>query len=123
MNFIKIPDNDSFIVQIESSELLINDAQSALDLFATIRYEADSDRIIIHMNNISESFFDLKTGLAGAILQKIINYQFKIAVIGDFSVYSSKSLNDFIYETNKGNSIFFLTTVSEAVEKLSTSKN
>lgn len=31
------------------------------------------------------------------VLQKFINYQTKIAIIGDFSGYTSKSLKDFIY--------------------------
>ena len=119
MNILKISHNDSLIVHIDSSEELIFDEQSALDLFATIRYDENSDRIIINKANLSENFFDLKTGIAGAILQKVMNYQFKIAIIGDFSIYSSKGLNDFIYETNKGKSIFFLNSKNEAIKKLS----
>ncbi len=47
-----------------------------------------------------------------------INYQFKIAIVGDFSVYKSNSLKDFIYECNKGKDIFFLPNGNQAVEKL-----
>jgi hypothetical protein len=43
----------------------------------------------------------------------------KIAIIGDFSVYTSKSLKDFIYESNKGRDIFFLPDEKQAIEKLS----
>lgn len=43
----------------------------------------------------------------------------KLAVVGDFSVYRSKSLKDFIYEGNKGNSIFFLDNEKHALDKLS----
>ncbi|PHD99048.1 hypothetical protein COF43_15045 [Bacillus toyonensis] len=71
---------------------------------------------------ISEDFFDLKTGLAGDILQKFINYKVKIAIVGDFSMYTSKSLKDFIYECNKGNNIFYLATEQQAIEKLGTLK-
>lgn len=63
--------------------------------------------IAINKSLISESFFDLKTRLAGDILQKFINYRVKIAIIGDFSMYTSKSLKDFIYECNKGKDIFY----------------
>lgn len=119
MNILRIPNKDSFIIQIDSAEELIHYEQSALDLFATIRYDENSDRIILNKENLTEKFFDLKTGIAGGILQKIINYQFKIAIVGDFSNYSSKSYNDFIYETNKGRSIFFLNSKNEAIEKLS----
>ncbi len=49
-------------------------------------------------SSICDDFFDLSTRLAGEILQKFINYHVKIAIIGDFSIYTSKSLKDFIYE-------------------------
>jgi hypothetical protein len=45
----------------------------------------------------------------------------KIAIVGDFSIYSSKSLKDFIYESNNGRNIFFVTDEKEAAEKLSRS--
>jgi hypothetical protein len=43
----------------------------------------------------------------------------KVAIVGDFSVYTSKSLRDFIYESNKGKCIFFLNSEEQALEKLS----
>jgi hypothetical protein len=61
----------------------------------------------------------LKIRLAGEILQKFINYGVKIAIIGDFSGYSSKSLKDFIYECNNGNAIFYLPNQQQVIEKLS----
>lgn len=53
------------------------------------------------------------------ILQKFINYQFKFAIVGDFSGYTSKPLKDFIYESNKGRDIFFVSSEEDAIEKLS----
>lgn len=118
MNITKIEAGGGNIAVVSSSEILIGDVQSALDLMATVRYEADCDRIVINKSLISESFFDLKTRLAGDILQKYINYHVKIAIVGDFSVYPSKSLQDFIYECNSGRDIFFLPTEQQAIEKL-----
>ncbi|MBX9852198.1 MAG: DUF4180 domain-containing protein, partial [Cytophagaceae bacterium] len=118
MNIHKVIENNVEIVTLDNKELLITDTQSALDLMATVRYEADCDRLILHKSNITEDFFDLKTGLAGSILQKIINYQLKLAIIGDFSIYTSKSLRDFIYEMNSGKDIFFLENEQQAIEKL-----
>ncbi|MEK4468806.1 MULTISPECIES: DUF4180 domain-containing protein [Bacillus] len=110
------------IAVVRNDTVLISEVQSALDLMATVQYEADSKRIAINKSLISESFFDLKTRLAGDILQKFINYSVKIAIIGDFSMYTSKSLKDFIYECNKGKDIFFLATEQQAIEKLSSLK-
>lgn len=117
INVIKI--NNVEIVSVISNELLIKDVESALDLMATVRYETDCDNMIINKSAISENFFDLSTKLAGDILQKYINYKMKIAIIGDFSVYTSKSLRDFIYECNNGKDIFFLPDENQAIEKLS----
>lgn len=98
--------------------LLITNVQSALDLMATVRYETGCDRIILNKSAISEEFFDLSTKLAGEILQKFVNYNVKVVIIGDFSVYTSKSLKDFIYESNNGKDIFFLSDERQAIEKL-----
>ena len=96
INIVK--ENNTEIAIINSSELLIKDVQSALDFIATIQYETGCKKIILNKSAISEAFFDLSTRLAGEILQKFINYHVKIAIIGDFSIYTSKSLKDFIYE-------------------------
>lgn len=46
--------------------------------------------------------------LAGDILQKFSKYNIKLAIVGDFTKYKSKSLHDFIRKSNKENKIFFL---------------
>ena len=115
INLINI--NDVYIAEIVSDTVEINNAQDALDILANCAYQ-DARRIIIDQKNITDSFFDLKTTLAGDILQKFSNYNVKLAVVGDFSGYSSKSLRDFIYESNKAGRISFVTTKDEAVEAL-----
>ncbi|MEK3911072.1 DUF4180 domain-containing protein [Paenibacillus sp. FSL H7-0331] len=119
MNIAKIEAGGKNIAVVSSSEILIEDVQSALDLMATVQYETDSNRIVINKSLLSDSFFDLKTRLAGEILQKFVNYRVKMAIVGDFSVYSSQSFRDFIYESNNGNDIFFLATEQQAIDKLS----
>lgn len=106
------------LVYIESEEILLFDAQSALELIMTVKYEKDCSRIVLDKKCISEDFFRLSSGIAGEVLQKFINYHTKLAIIGDFSQYTSKPLHDFIYECNKGNDIFFVDDLNQAVEKL-----
>ncbi|MDP9697711.1 hypothetical protein J2T16_000608 [Paenibacillus intestini] len=119
MNIQQINKNGVSIAYVTNNEILISDVQSALDLMATVRYEVDCNLIIVNKSEVSETFFDLKTRLAGEVLQKFINYQTKIAIIGDYSGYTSKSLKDFIYESNNGNDIFFVSDEHQAIEKLS----
>ena len=39
-----------------------------------------------------------------------------LAIIGDFGKYESKSLNDFIFESNKGKQINFVTTIEDGLK-------
>jgi len=114
---IKTMNNASCAV-VYSEKVIIEDTQAALDFIMTIKYETGCDRIALNKAAIKESFFILRTGLAGEILQKFITYQVKLAVIGDFSGYTSIPLKDFIYECNKGKDIFFVSTEQQAIEKL-----
>ncbi|NLV91460.1 MAG: DUF4180 domain-containing protein [Firmicutes bacterium] len=107
------------IALVDSSEVLIKDGQSALDILMTVSYESGCNRIVLDKSVICEDFFNLRTGIAGEVLQKVVNYQLKVAIVGDFSMYTSKSLADFIYESNQGRHVFFVSTTEEAIEKLS----
>ena len=122
MNITKIERNGIAVAQIGSDEALILDVQSALDLMASVRYETDADCMILPKAALSERFFVLSSGLAGDILQKFVNYQFQVAIVGDYSGYTSKPLRDFIYESNQGKHVFFVATNEEALEKLTCGK-
>lgn len=119
MNIEKISNNGILIAKVTSHEVIIIDTQSALDLMATVKYDTDCTRIIIDKESICEDFFQLSTCLAGEILQKYINYGVKVAIVGNYSHYTSKPLHDFIYECNQGKDVFFVTTLEEAVFRLS----
>ncbi len=106
------------IAVINSNDILITDAQSALDLAMTIQYQVGAQQIVLPKSCIAEDFFILSTRLAGEILQKYINYHIRLAIVGDFSSYTSKPLRDFIYESNNGKYFFFVPTETEAIEKM-----
>lgn len=118
MNIEHLKDNKADIAVISSDEKLIVDAQSALDLAMTVKYETGATDIVINKSAVCEEFFILSNGLAGEILQKFINYHIRIAVCGEYSQYTSKPLKDFIYESNNGNDFFFVSTKEEAIQKL-----
>jgi hypothetical protein len=67
---------------------------------------------------LPEAFFQLNTGFAGEVLQKFTNYRMRIAVTGDFSGYTSKSLRDFMYESNMGRQVFFKASVEEGMASI-----
>ena len=82
MEFIEHKTAFGTVVEINSEDVLFSSEQDSLDIMANIRYLFDSSRIVIHKENLSEAFFDLK---------------------------------EFIRESNKGNQVNFLTTISEVL--------
>lgn len=118
MKFTKVEKNGLTCAVVRSSEKVITDVQSSLDLLMTAKYEAGTKNIAIDKKLILEDFFILSTGLAGDILQKYVNYGGRIAIYGDFSHYTSKPLKDFIYESNRGKDVFFVKTEAEAIDIL-----
>lgn len=122
MQIEKIVRNNSEVAHIIDNNIIINDSQSAIDVMMTVKYETGIKNIAISKNLIIDNFFILSSGLAGEILQKFVNYQFRVAIYGDFTKYTSKPLKDFIYESNKGHDIFFVDSLETAVKYL-TEKN
>lgn len=106
------------IAEVISEEVIIQGAAEILDLLGSLYYQ-DTDKIILHEQQITPAFFDLKTGIAGDILQKCSNYRVRLAIVGDFAQCTGKSIRDFIYESNKVGRINFLKTLSMALERLS----
>jgi hypothetical protein len=101
------------IAELISENIEIKEIQDALDVMANSRYYG-AGSLIIHEHQIIPEFFDLRTGIAGEILQKFSNYRMKLAIVGDFSRFQSKSLHDFIRESNKRGTICFVSTTEEA---------
>ena len=118
MQLTKMEKNGITCAVVNSNEIVITDAQSALDVLMSAKYDIGTENIVVDKKLITEDFFILSKGLAGEILQKYVNYGGRIAIYGDYSHYTSKPLKDFIYESNKGKDVFFVVTQDEAVEML-----
>jgi len=109
--------NGIHLAELISDEIIIIEPQDALDIMAEAGY-LGSVKLIFHEKNLGSDFFDLKSGLAGEILQKFSNYRVQLAIISDHTKFSSKSLRDFISESNRQGRIFFVNSRDEAIKKL-----
>ena len=85
MNIEKIEKNGTICAVVRSDEIVITDAQSALDLLMTAKYELGTKNIVIDKKRIKADFFILSSGLAGDILQKMINHCGRSGGYGDYS--------------------------------------
>lgn len=117
MNLSIIHYSNKTIAQLTSQDVLLAHTDDFIDLLGNASYQGATG-IIVHENQLSQEFFDLSTRIAGEILQKFSNYRMKLAIVGDFSKFSSKSLRDFIYESNKTGHILFVSTLEEATQRI-----
>ncbi|HNY17843.1 MAG TPA: DUF4180 domain-containing protein [Treponemataceae bacterium] len=101
--------NGISVIELIDESVIIGETQDLLDIVSDYSIKS----IILKKENISEDFFDLSTGFAGEILQKASNYRIRLGIVGDFSNVESKSLRDFIYESNLAKRIVFKPTIEE----------
>lgn len=116
MQIISHTKNDLQIAELVSDEILIITADDGGQLLADLYYQG-FDLVIVQSKQLNPSFFELKSGLAGEVLQKCSNWRMRLAIVGDFLALESKSLRDFVYESNKGRLVHFANSVATALEK------
>lgn len=109
--------NNTQVAEVVATGIAINNADDALDAIGNIMF-GGVDKMILHAVNITPAFFDLKTGIAGDVLQKFTNYRVRLAIVGDVSTYNSNSLRDFVFESNKGRQVNFVDTKEDALDRL-----
>jgi len=97
------------IVEFVSDEILIRTPQDALDVMGN----NPADGLIFYSHNFEGDFFDLSTQKLGEILQKFTNYRVRVAIIGDFDIYPSKVLKEFIQESNRFGDYLFVSSLDE----------
>ena len=113
-SFISHAIGKAMVAEVSANDMLLTVPEDANDLLGNAYYQG-FDGMIISADKISPRFFDLKTMLAGEILQKFSTFRMRLAVVGDFSVFPSESLKSFIYESNRGNLIHFSPTIADAL--------
>lgn len=122
MEIISHKFNNTLIAEVVSEKIVIANIEDGLDLLGNLYFQ-QFDKIIIYEKNITPEFFDLKTEIAGEILQKFSNYRVRLAIIGNFNSYQSKSFKDFVFESNKIGRISFVNTINQAKEALIKNQN
>jgi len=91
----------------------LTNEQSAVDLLAICAENATS-RILIASSNLPESFYDLRTGLAGAILGRFSIYRVRAAFHVPSERLTSGRFSEMAWELNRADEIH----ISDKVEIL-----
>lgn len=98
---------------------VVRDASGARDLIEAAMSER-ATMIVVPVEGLDASFFELRSGLAGEVLQKMVNYHLRIAIVGDVSPYvaASDALRDFVVECDRGRSVYFVADLEELTARL-----
>jgi hypothetical protein len=88
--------------------------------FLSDTWAQDATLAVIPVSRLGDDFLDLKTRIAGEVIQKFVNYQIHLTILGDISAWAdtSKPLRDFVYETNRGRSLWFIRDLAELEQRL-----
>jgi hypothetical protein len=110
-------------------EFSVNDGEvsTVLDSSALIGFamEHRAAMVILPASEVDGAFFQLKTGVAGDLIQKFVNYRLRIAIIGDVGAYAEQSaaLRAFISESNRGTTLWFSPTPADLHARLALERN
>lgn len=107
-------ENDVTFVECKPSEKLISSGQDAVDLIGLCGYH-QTNNLLLYAANVDKSFFDLKSKLAGEVLQKCMNYYMRLAMVLPSEVVNNIRFSEMALETNKGNHFRIFKTREEAI--------
>jgi hypothetical protein len=76
--------------------------------------------VAIPLERLGPDFLRLASGVAGRVLQKLVNYRIQVAVLGDVSAAEAASvpLRDFVRESNRGTTVWFVPDIQALEVKL-----
>lgn len=96
------------VLVCDADGALITTVQDALDLIGAAFQCAEV--VAVPAARLDDRFFTLRTGLAGEIMQKFVNYQIRLVIVGDISRHlaASQALRDLVHESNRGRQVWFV---------------
>jgi hypothetical protein len=76
--------------------------------------------VVIPVERLTDDFFELKTGFAGDVAQKFVNYRLRLAIVGDIEsrVGESVSLRAWVTESNRGRQLWFVPSRDALADRL-----
>lgn len=113
------PQRDIRVFTLPAEGEPISTEDDAIDLVGSA-WSHDAKVAAVPVERFDPSFFDLRTGLAGAFTQKLVNYRVRLAIVGDVTEYTeaSRALSDYVWESNRGDQVWFVRDGDELEKKL-----
>lgn len=96
---------------------IIGSERDATDVVGNA-YFLGAGYVLLSADLLAPEFFDLSSGLAGAVMQKFATYRVVLVVYGHDTVRASESLLALIRESNRGSSTWFPADRAEALARI-----
>ncbi|MDL5159979.1 DUF4180 domain-containing protein [Actinomycetospora termitidis] len=80
-------------------------------------FGAGADTVVVPVGRLSPDFFVLRTGVAGAITQKFVQYGVRLVVLGEPAAVAGP-VADWTREANQGRELWFVADAAELQRRL-----
>jgi uncharacterized protein DUF4180 len=107
------------VLELLADESKLQTYNDAVELIGK-SFENRATLIVIPIECLDDEFFQLKTRIAGELIQKFVQYRLRLAIVGDISGFlaESSALRAFVTESNRGNDVWFLASRAELSRRL-----
>ncbi len=115
MEFRVIEHNGTKVVEAVADGASILVGNNVLDAIVACG-ENETDRLLAHAASLPTRFFDLKSGEAGEILQKLRTYRIRLALVGGLAdAAASRRFSEMMIEENRQRWFHMFATADAAV--------
>lgn len=105
------------IAEIADERFVIRSEQDATELVGNAAFQGVV-HLLLYERQVDPAFFDLRSGLAGVVAQKLTNYRVGASIIGDFDGITSSAFRAFVRESNQRGPISFVADRATALARL-----
>jgi hypothetical protein len=97
------------VLVLDGEGPVLGDERALLDLIGDA-WSSGVSWVAVPVGRLGAEFFRLRSGVAGAVVQKFANYRLGLVIVGDVSgpVAASEALGDFVCESNRGRQLWFV---------------
>lgn len=110
--------NGTRVLTVAPDGPAIGDEQSALDVIGEA-FGAEAEVVVVPVERLGADFFELRSGVAGAVVQKFVTYRLCLVIVGDPAHHgTSGPVEDWIREANRGRDLWFVADDAELDARL-----
>ena len=115
MNYRTVDRGEYTFIEVLAGPERLSSEQDALDLVGACG-EAGTDRLLIHKEALSDDFYNLRSGLAGAVLLKLSIYRIITAAVISPEIATQGRFGEMVLETNRRSSTFRVFSTPDEAE-------